>query len=677
MIEHMTAAVADPTLESADAPSVGWASGPLGAAQAAQRELARQYAARARALAEFAASRPASADRQPGGPGAMSEARRAARPEILTEVSEWTARELVVALSITAEAAERELADALTLVHKLPATLVALETGQLHQGQLWPMLTHVGPIRSARVRAAVEAQLLAWVAARPVTTPAQLAAKALRIVAVRDARDAARRLREALGDRGVHVRRGGRLAPGMAEAVATLTEPEAQALLDALGRYADAVDESHLPVEQRRSRGQKMADCLLDLVLRPGETDLSPVQAQLLLVASIPTLLGGDEPGEVGGQPVPAEMVRALARALGLIPDPTPPAAPETAPAPSSTPSPAAEPELPACRCVDPEQLLDSGCPVHGPAWERAEAAWWAELEDRAARGDWPIDEAPPDAQARIWAEQQAWLDPDPDPDPDPDSARWPGEPPPDPDPDTLRARARGWLDPPPAAAGTGWWQVADRSLLAATAAQLRLERAIEEAELAVARAWRHDDADEQAWRATTAGRVAVATDTLDAIAAAGPDAAAIIGALLQRTGGGGLVERPRIAVVDATSGALLTLTDAPELRAHATHGAGLGPPGPTAGYRPGAALDRFVRARDRRCRFPGCRRRVPRGGELDHDRPYPDGETSAANLAGYCTTDHRGKHQAPGWRHELAPDGTLTVTTPTGLTATTTPPAY
>ena len=52
-------------------------------------------------------------------------------------------------------------------------------------------------------------------------------------------------------------------------------------------------------------------------------------------------------------------------------------------------------------------------------------------------------------------------------------------------------------------------------------------------------------------------------------------------------------------------------------------------------------------------------------------------GPTSAANLAGYCTGHHRGKHQAPGWRHALAADGTLTVTTPTGLTAVTTPPPY
>ncbi|WNV75132.1 HNH endonuclease [Geodermatophilus sp. DSM 44513] len=68
----------------------------------------------------------------------------------------------------------------------------------------------------------------------------------------------------------------------------------------------------------------------------------------------------------------------------------------------------------------------------------------------------------------------------------------------------------------------------------------------------------------------------------------------------------------------------------------------------------------------------------MPAGGELDHHRPHADGgHTSAANLAGYCTTDHRGKHQAPGWTHTLHPDGTLTLTTPTGLTAVTTPPPY
>lgn len=43
-------------------PSVGRASGPLGAVQAADREIARQTAVRARALAAFAAARPGSVE---------------------------------------------------------------------------------------------------------------------------------------------------------------------------------------------------------------------------------------------------------------------------------------------------------------------------------------------------------------------------------------------------------------------------------------------------------------------------------------------------------------------------------------------------------------------------------------------------------------------------------------
>src|SRR5205807_9922431 len=142
----------------------------------------------------------------------------------------------------------------------------------------------------------------------------------------------------------------------------------------------------------------------------------------------------------------------------------------------------------------------------------------------------------------------------------------------------------------------------------------------------------------------------------------------------------------PRIARVDALSGALASLTDLSELRRtarcersrcrrdpaacdHDLAGRpGLGAPPATDRYRPSAALDRFVRARDRRCRFPGCRRRVPRGGELDHVVPHPTGPTTAANLTGFCTGHHRGKHQAPGWQHELAADGTVRVRTPGGL---------
>jgi hypothetical protein len=76
------------------------------------------------------------------------------------------------------------------------------------------------------------------------------------------------------------------------------------------------------------------------------------------------------------------------------------------------------------------------------------------------------------------------------------------------------------------------------------------------------------------------------------------------------------LAHRPYVAVVDNPRGSLVALTDADGIRG----GQALGPPPETDGYTPDAELDRFVRLRDRRCRFPGCRSRV-RSCDLDHRR--------------------------------------------------------
>ncbi|MGY1738137.1 hypothetical protein [Geodermatophilus sp. SYSU D00684] len=157
--------------------------------QAADREIARQTALRARAVAAFAATRPASADRPQGAPGAMSAGRWAARPEVLRPVSEWATQELAVALSLSAEAAQALLERSLVLVHRLPLTLAALEAGTLHPGHLWPLLDEVAPITDDALRAAMERDLLAW-AAGQLTTSAQLGEKARREVLKRGARAA-------------------------------------------------------------------------------------------------------------------------------------------------------------------------------------------------------------------------------------------------------------------------------------------------------------------------------------------------------------------------------------------------------------------------------------------------------------------------------------------------------
>jgi hypothetical protein len=90
--------------------------------------------------------------------------------------------------------------------------------------------------------------------------------------------------------------------------------------------------------------------------------------------------------------------------------------------------------------------------------------------------------------------------------------------------------------------------------------------------------------------------------------------------------------------------------------------------------YAPPAALADHVLARDRTCRFPGCRLPAQRC-DLDHTVPYPEGPTSAGNLAALCRHHHRLKHLA-GWTVEQPEPGVLLWTSPAGHRYRTEPPA-
>ena len=84
--------------------------------------------------------------------------------------------------------------------------------------------------------------------------------------------------------------------------------------------------------------------------------------------------------------------------------------------------------------------------------------------------------------------------------------------------------------------------------------------------------------------------------------------------------------------------------------------------------YQPPQALIDFLIARDRTCRFPGCRRSAALS-DLDHAQSWETGgETNAANLGLLCRRHHRMKTHG-GWSLESNPDGSCLWKSPKGKT--------
>ncbi|TKJ28341.1 HNH endonuclease signature motif containing protein [Blastococcus sp. CCUG 61487] len=528
-------------------------------ALAAAKQLSRSEARRVRALAAFARSRPAAMfDRAPGERGAASEASRAARPDALTEVSEWAVDEAAATLKVSARTASQMLVDAVTLAEGLPATLAALEAGDISPAHARVMVEVAGQVADPAKRAEIEAAVLPRASRQ---TTAALRASVRRAVARIDAAAAADRLAKAVRDR--HVRLDAR-DDGMSTLATLLSTPVGRACREALSQYAKACafDEAGNP--DPRTHEQRMADCLADLILRP-HADHPVVRVVLTLVAGVDTVTGdgpgADEPGELEGDLVSAAQVRELVRQFGLLPRRKPAGAADRAASGSAE-----------------RETAEADSATAGSGSPTADRT----AEDRAAEDE---------HEARLAALRDEEL------------------------------------------------AAADELLTALAAARGRPSGT--------------DDAE----AATTRAALTRLLDTRRLIDTA-------------------LAERPRIAVVDQLTGSLLALTDSTELRAAAAAGRGLGPPGATDAYRPTDPLHRFVRLRDRRCRFPGCRLRA-RCCDLDHQVPHPHGETAHDNLACLCEHHHRLSHQAPGWSLHRNPDGGLVWTLPSGLTITTYPPAF
>lgn len=538
----------------------------LDAAIAADRAAGRAAAARARALAAFARDRPtAMFDRAPGERGAASAASVAARPSALTEVSEWAVDEVAATLCISGRAASLVLAEAITQVEALPATLAALECGDISPAHARAMVEHAGPVSTPEKRAEVEAAVLPRAAQQ---TTAALRACLRRAVSRIDAEAAADRLAKAVRDRQVRL---DTRDDGMCTLTAVLAGPLGRACYQALSEYAKACAVDEDGERDPRTHQQRMTDCLADLILRP-HADHPVVRVLLTLMAGVGTLTGegpgADEPGEVDGELVPAAMVRELAYSLGLLPRPAP---------------------------------------------------------DQLGTGSEADNDAAADADAV----------------------------------DTVTDAG---------AAGSSI-EVPASDEVAARLAALRAEELAAAGALRAARAERH-----RPTRTRSSGRGPARRPEPQL----SPPVEEALTRLLdvRRLIDTALAERPRIAVTDQLSGALLALTDSTELRTTVAAGRGLGPPPGTDAYRPTDPLHRFVERRDRRCRFPGCRVRA-RCCDLDHQIPHPHGPTAHDNLACLCEHHHRLSHQAPGWSLHRDADGGLVWTLPSGRTITTHPPAF
>ena len=284
----------------------------LAAAKAAFVEQGRLAAVQARQLAAFAAHRPADVlDRPDDEVGAAAAASRAARPPALTDVSEWAVDEVMATLALPSRAASQLLSESIRLVEQLPATLAALEAGSISWAHARVMVDQLSEL-SDELRREVETALLAKA---PGKTAAQLRETARRAVLRADASAAAKRLARAIRDRSVRMY-------GDKEGMASLTALMSAPVTRACFRRLEALAEACAVPGDARTKDQRMTDCLADLLLGGGSTNQPPVQVTLTVVAPAGTFTGGDEPGEIDGDPVSALQIREMAYALGLLPRP-------------------------------------------------------------------------------------------------------------------------------------------------------------------------------------------------------------------------------------------------------------------------------------------------------------------------------------------------------------------
>ncbi len=215
--------------------------------------------------------------------------------------SEFAGDELAAAAALAPAAASAQLARAVEVVQRLPATLAALEAGTIDFDRVKAMADVTHSLDASQA-ALVESRVLAR-GARP-TCSAWRAAATRSVLAV-DPDGAELRRRRRVRERGVSTRP---LTDGLGQLSAVLPAEQLTAMygrVDALARVTSGPDDD-------RGIGERRADVLFDLVM--GE-QRGPIATEVSVVMSLATLMGlSSAPGELAGYgPIPADLARELA----------------------------------------------------------------------------------------------------------------------------------------------------------------------------------------------------------------------------------------------------------------------------------------------------------------------------------------------------------------------------
>jgi hypothetical protein len=201
------------------------------------------------------------------------------------------------------------------LVHEMPHTMAALESGELTEWRATIVVRETACL-TREDRAIVDAELGARAGGMTGLSNQELGAEARRIAYRLDPHSVLRRARRAESERRVSLRPA---ADAMAHLFALLPVAQGVAVFKALSEAADGQRAHPLPGDER-SRGQVMADTLVERVTGQASAGAVPVEVQVVI--SDESLFDSgegdecDEPADVVGYgPVPADLVREWLRA--------------------------------------------------------------------------------------------------------------------------------------------------------------------------------------------------------------------------------------------------------------------------------------------------------------------------------------------------------------------------